>query len=484
MRPTMKIWLLVSTLLLFKMSLSAMPNVYVCAGEIVNLDSFFANNAKGKALYWRHANIEIGLDSAGVGPIPYFTAVNGTTESIIDTLSCIIINAQGVAKTVDFTLTIRPKPLVMMPSLAAVVCNGNIFSQTLESTPKGAHFNLTGDNQDVSLLGIANSNGLNFSAFNEKQEKRTTNMSITPILNGCVGLSQFMELSVLPTPSVSMPSDTVLCSGDVMTTVFSSDFKETVFNWTNDNPATGVPARGSGSLNFRTVANLTGEDQVANIIVTPRLNGCDGTPKMFRITVKPAPILATTAYGVCVNDSGYIDLKTNLKLQKETVFSWVSDNINTGIPPMGNDSLLIFKALSNKLTEVITAKLIVLAKTDGCKARTQVAVNIKPRPVLYNPGNLFIAAGQRVKLHFLGDTEGTVFDWTNDKVAIGLPLSGSGDFDFSAKSNFSKTALTANIIVTPSLDGCTELPQMFTVTLPPTPSVSTPLATIPNKRDD
>jgi hypothetical protein len=104
-------------------------------------------------------------------------------------------------------------------------------------------------------------------------------------------------------------------------------------------------------------------------------------------------------------------------------------------------------------------------------------VNIKPRPILYNPGNLFISTGQRVNLHFLADIEGTSFDWTNDKAAIGLPPSGSGDLSFLAKVNDSKSPMIANIIATPNLNGCTEQPQMFTITLPPTSSFSTPLAT-------
>ena len=189
-------------------------------------------------------------------------------------------------------------------------------------------------------------------------------------------------------------------------------------------------------------------------------------------------------FNFCVNDSGHIAFKTNLKIAKATTFSWISDNSNRGIPPKGADSSITFKALSNNATEVITTQLTVLAVADGCKAQTQAAINIKPRPVLFNPGNLFIAMGQRVVLHFTADIEGTTFDWTNNKTEVGLPLSGSGDLDFMAKINNSNTTITANITATPNLNGCIEQAQMFTITLPPTPSVSTPLATIPNKTGD
>lgn len=480
----MRIWLLVSILLQFKMSLMAMPNISVCANELVTLDDFIKNNAKETPFSWRNSNISIGLEAIGAGIIPHFIAVNATTENVVSLINYTTINQNGSAETFDFTLTVRPKPIVMLNTLSATLCNGTTFSQTLTSLPKGANFVFANNNPDVGVLAITNSKGLKFSPTNANREKKIANISIMPVLNGCIGAPQFVEMTVLPTPSVNPISDTAVCSGNMISTFFLGNLPETTFSWTNDNPSVGLPSTGSGNLNFRTGANLTGENQVANIIVTPRLNGCEGLSKSFKIIVKPAPILETTVFNFCVNDSGHIDFKTNLKATTVTTFGWISNNINTGVPPNGTENSLHFLASSNSATEVITTQLAVLATAEGCKAQTQAVVNIKPRPVLFNPGNLFIAMGQHVILHFMGDIEGTTFDWTNDKAAIGLPLSGSGDINFMAKINNARTPITANIIATPNLNGCIEQAQMFTITLQPTPSVSTPLATIPSKTGD
>ncbi len=481
---TMRILLIFSILLYSKIGAIALPNVFVCANEMVILDDFFKNNAKEKAYSWRNNNVSVGLDKIGWGRMPQFKAINATTADIVALINYTTITQSGQIEKFDFTLTVRPKPLIMFCNLSATLCSGSIYHQNLVSTPSGANFKFTSDNPDVGVLAVSNVNGLRFSLRNANKETKIANISVTPNLNGCFGVPQSIALTVLPDPSVYPPSDTIVCSGDTVLVIFSGNLPETTFKWTNDNPAIGLPSTGLGDLKFKTAANLTGENQVANIVVTPQLNGCNGVPKSFFIVVKPAPTLEKTVFNFCVNDSASVVFRTNLKFAKPTTFNWVSTNPQTGIPSSGADSSLIFSALSNKMTEAVASNIVVTTNADGCKAQTQATVNIRPRPILYNPGNLFITTGQQVDLHFLANIEGTTFDWTNDNAAIGLPLSGAGDLSFRSKNNQPSTTIMANIVATPSLNGCTEQAQMFTITLPPTPSVSTPLATVPSKVGD
>jgi hypothetical protein len=376
---------------------------------------------------------------------------------------------------------VRPKPVVaVLCNAETTICNGKPFNQTLTSYPKGATFSVVKDNSEIGLRANARLDGLNFTVFNESKVQKSTDISLTPTLNGCVGPPQVLSIIVLPTPSVNQPADLVVCSGDSIPMVFSGAIAGTTFHWTNDNPLVGLASSGSGNLNQWTTRNETGVNQVVNMTVTPRLNGCDGLPKMFKMVVKPAPILRTTAFSFCANDNGEIDFKTNLKIPAETSFSWVCNNTNTGIPPAGNTNSLAFKAVSNKTNEPITAQLMVKAMVEGCAATTVVAVNVKPFPVLYNPGNIFIESGQRVNIHFTANIEGTKFDWTNSEMDIGLPRRGASDIRFVADFNASKRPIVANIAVTATLDGCAEQPQMFSITLQKTPSVTTPLATVQN----
>lgn len=476
-----KFGLLISTFLHFSFSSIAPPSVYVCAEETVNLTEFVTKNALGTPFSWCNANMTIGLGSVGVGKIPTFRACNPATEDNVSMIHYTTIDANGRAHILAFNLVVRPKPfVVLLDAPNTTICNAKPFNQTLMSCPKGATFSLTKDNGDVGLLASATSKGLIFTIGNDSKVQKVVNIVLTPTLNGCVGTSKVLPFTVLPTPSVNQPTDLVMCSGDAIPSIFSAAIAETTFHWTNDNPAVGIAPEGIGPLNQWKTHNETGLNQVANITVTPRLNGCYGAPKVFKITVKPAPILRTTAFSFCTNDSAVMEFKTNLKVPTDTKFNWVSNNVNTGVPPAGDTKSLMFKALSNRMDEVITTRLTVRTLVEGCSATTMVAVNIKPLPVLYNPGNLFIEGGQRVGVRFTTNMEGTKIDWTNTETAIGLPRRGVSDIYFTADMNASNRPIVAKIMAIASLDGCSEQAQMFSLTLLKAPSVTTPLATVQN----
>ena len=477
-----RLWLLVSTLLLlFYTASRAMPTFSVCAEEEVNLDIFLKENTNGTPFSWRNSNANVGLSSIGAGIIPHFRACNATRENSVAIIHYTTTTLEGHTQILEFRLLVYPQPSVVRDAALAIVCNGRALDQTISSLPKGATFKFENDNPDVGLNTISTSEGLILTAFMTKEMRQTAHITITPHLNGCVGKAAYMALVVLPTPSVNPLEDRIICPNLANSVLFSGNLAEITFNWTNDNPSVNLALAGVGDLDLGKITNTTGIEQVAHIVVTPRLDGCEGPSKSFEITVKPDPILVTNSFNFCVNDSAHIELKTNLTDDSATSFNWLNSNTNTGLPPSGDAQTVDFQTLSNKTSAIITAQLMVKATANGCSATTFATVNIKPRPVLYNPGNLFIKAGQRVSVQFTANIEGTNFEWTNNATAIGLPSSGSGNIQFNAPMNTHQSALVSHITTIPSLEGCVEQAQIFSITLSPTPSVFTPLATIPNK---
>ena len=481
----MRLWLLVSTLLLLFYTASwAMPTFSVCAEEEVNLDIFLKENTNGTPFSWRNSNANVGLNNVGAGTIPHFKACNATRENSVAVIHYTTTTLDGHTQILEFRLLVYPQPSVVRDAALATVCNGHALNQTISSLPKGATFKFENDNPDVGLNTISTSAGSNLTAFMTKEMRQTAHITITPHLNGCVGKLAYMTLVVLPTPSVNPLEDRVICPNSVNSAnsvLFSGNLAGITFNWTNDNPSVNLALEGVGDLDLGKITNTTGVEQVAYIVVTPQLDGCEGPSKSFKITVKPDPILVTNSFSFCVNDSAHIALKTNLINDSATSFSWLNSNTNTGLPSSGNAQTVDFQAVSNKESAIITAQLMVKATANGCSVTTFATVNIKPRPVLYNPGNLFVTAGQRVSVQFTANMEGTNFEWTNNGTAIGLPSSGSGNIQFNASINALPSALVSRITTTPILDGCAEQAQTFSITLSPTPSVFTPLATIPNK---
>ncbi len=479
---TVNLWLLVSTLLLFFCSaLRAMPTFSVCAEEEVNLDLFLKENTTGIPFSWRNSNVNVGLGRVGAGIIPHFTACNATRENSVSVIHYTTTTLDGHTQILEFRLLVYPQPSVVRYTASATVCNGRALDQTIGSLPKGATFKFENDNPNVSLNTISTPEGLNLTAFVTKEMRQTAQITITPQLNGCFGKAEYMKLRVLPTPSVNALEDRVICPNSTNSVLFSGNLAGITFNWTNDNPSVNLALAGAGDLDLGKITNTTGVEQIAHIVVTPQLDGCAGLSKSFKITVRPDPILTTNSFNFCVNDSAHIELKTNLAHDSATSFCWTHNNTNTGLPTAGDAPMIDFQALSNNASAIITAQLVVEATANGCSAATLATVNIKPRPVLYNPGNLFIAAGQRVSVQFTASIEGTNFEWTNSETAMGLPSSGSGNIQFNAPMNTPQNALVSHITSIPSLEGCADQAQMFSITLSPTPSVFTPLATLPNK---
>jgi hypothetical protein len=460
---------------------TVLPSLTVCPNELVKVHEFARNNGVEKPFSWQNSDSRIGIGSEGVGQMPNFVAVNPTDENLVATINYQFVKSNGYIATFSFNLTVRPKPIVFLKTTHATVCNDMPYNESLAYVSKGATFGFTNDNPLVNFTRNITCDGLNVTPSMAKLTPQIANISIMPILNGCSGAPQFLQVTVLPIPSVTQPNDSEVCSGESIYVIFKGLFVGTTFHWTNDNLSVNLPVEGTGNIENQTVTNFTNAYQVANITVTPRFNGCDGAPKRFKILVKPAPILATPAFSFCVNDSAHIEFKTSLKATLPTTYTWSSSNSATGMPMNGDTPTLDFLAASNNATEIITSYLNVVITADGCRATTQAAVNIKPRPVLLNPGNLFINSGQHVDIRFLSNVEGANFDWTSEKNAIGLQAIGSGDLQFLATMNTSNLPITTKITATPNFKGCAEQAQMFAITLLPTPSVSTPLATVPNK---
>ena len=96
-----------------------------------------------------------------------------------------------------------------------------------------------------------------------------------------------LTVTVNPIPSVIVRTDTTVYDGDAIP---ATDFIETpsaVINWTNSNPAIGLPASGTGNVPTFKATNMGNDPITGTITVTPSIGGCIGAAKTYGITVKP-----------------------------------------------------------------------------------------------------------------------------------------------------------------------------------------------------
>jgi PKD domain/Secretion system C-terminal sorting domain/PKD-like domain len=104
----------------------------------------------------------------------------------------------------------------------------------------------------------------------------------------CIGTSQSFSIVVNPTPTVTDPSDQVVCNGSNVSAVTFSGIA-TSFNWLNNTPTIGLPSSGTGNINSFTALNNGNNPVVALITVTPHFGACIGDDEVFSITVNPNP---------------------------------------------------------------------------------------------------------------------------------------------------------------------------------------------------
>ncbi|MFN8303116.1 MAG: choice-of-anchor D domain-containing protein [Saprospiraceae bacterium] len=135
----------------------------------------------------------------------------------------------------------------------------------------------------------------------------------------------------------------------------------------------------------------------------------------------------------------------------------------------------------NPAAAAIGPNTITYSYTDGngCSNSCTFVITVNPRPTVDDPANQVVCNGaMTTAVNFTGAVPGTVYNWTNDNISIGLAASGSGNIAAFMATNTGTTPVVATITVTPSYTNagvtCYGDPQSFTITVNPTPTVADP----------
>lgn len=148
----------------------------------------------------------------------------------------------------------------------------------------------------------------------------------------CIGSSAKAQCDVNPVANQNLCNNTA-------TTAIQFTGTATSYNWTNNTPAIGLAASGTGDIaSFRAV-NPSTTTVTATITVTPVSASCTGTPISFTITVKPSPRVVvtpnTTCGGPCNSmtasgaDSYIWSPITGLYLDCATMLAYTGGNVST-----------------------------------------------------------------------------------------------------------------------------------------------------------
>ena len=204
------------------------------------------------------------------------------------------ISCTGPAET--FTITVNPTGQVDAID-SQILCNADetaAIAFSTENTGGITTYTWTTNTPSIGLASTGDGDIESFTAVNNGTSPVTATIEVTPSFEGCDGPTETFTITVNPTAEMIDPVNMVVCDAEVTDIVeFTTNITggTTTYTWTNDTPAIGLAATGSGDLPSFTAINTGTEPIVATVVVTPLFTddiNCDGISQTFTITVNPS----------------------------------------------------------------------------------------------------------------------------------------------------------------------------------------------------
>lgn len=350
-------------------TMNTINNQTFCAGSVTPVITTTSVNP-ATTYSWTNSNTAIGLAAAGTGNIPSFTASNPGQMPITASIT-VTPTANACPGTPQiFTITVNPSPTVDLVA-NQTLCNGSASSPVLFSgSVAGTVFGWTNDNPSIGLGAVGTGGIPTFTAVNTTNAPVTATITVLPVANGCTGALVTFTYTVNPGPVMNPVSNQSVCHSTASPAIpFSSPVAGTTYTWTNDNPAIGLAASGTGNLPSFTAVNTSSLPITATITVTPAAAGCIGNPITFTITVNPSPVPSFTASPiVCANEQ--IQFNNNSTNAVSYLWEFGDGNTSTDENPFHE-----YANLASTYTVTLT-----VTHANGCTQSLQQSVQTLPNP--------------------------------------------------------------------------------------------------------
>jgi uncharacterized protein (TIGR02145 family) len=201
---------------------------------------------------------------------------------------------------------------------------------------------------------------------------------------GCTALAPSIDnITVKPRPTINNAANFILCSPGKTSIMPSADLLGSTFSWTatgSSGNVTGFNA-GAGFIIADSLKNTGFNIENVNYAVTPSLNGCDGTPQSYIVTVNPVADVYFNPNGQSFCSGG----TTNISILSHvlgTTYTWTatgsSGNVSGYSAGSGN---LIAQTLNNSGPWFENVHYNVSSVANSCAGNPGlVIVNMNPTP--------------------------------------------------------------------------------------------------------
>jgi gliding motility-associated-like protein len=316
----------------------------------------------------------------------------------------------------------------------------------------------------------------------------------TASVTGCAPAYE-RTITLLPAGQVNVPANQVVCDGGVVpATAFTTQNTggTTTYQWTNDTPAIGLPASGTGNISSFVGVNAGLVPITATIRVTPTFSyggrSCPGTPTTYTITINPAAqVNQPTNLTVCNGQLTSVNFSTSTT-GGVTTYSWTNNNPSIGVLPSNTGNIPLFAAINISNSPVVATISVTPSYTSGgvtCTGSPKTfTITVLPTPQVDQPSNQIVCTGSTVSFGFSSPTTGGIvsYRWTNSNTATGLATSGSGSSVSFISTNNTNSPIVSVVTVTPTLTlsgrSCDGPAKTFTITVNPSGQVNQPLSQV------
>jgi gliding motility-associated-like protein len=443
----------------------------ICSGTTTNI--VLSSNLPGPTFYsWTVSQVGVsGATTPGVNsPITQTLTATGV---IAGTATYTIIPTANLcpgSPVIDI-ITVIPTPDVIATPAAQTICSSGATSIALSTNIAGTSYAWTVVQAGVSGASASAGSNITQTLTTTGPAAGTATYSITPTLNGCVGIPFVVVISVNPLAIAAIVPKTI-CSGSAPNILLTSPIPGTTFDWTQvqtnvsgARDSTNIP--NNGFINQLLTATTTSAG-TAVYTVTPSATGCAGLPVLVTVTVNPVPnVMATpTDTIICSGATPNIVLSSAVL---GAVFDWTAVQIGMSGASAVNDTIgPIAQVLSATGIVAGTAVYTITPKINGCPG-TVVTTTVTVNPIsTATPTGQTICSGTAPNIILSSPVLGTTFNWTVVQNGV------TGAYDTINSAVISQTLTLTGVTsgnavytITPSASGCAGTPINVVVTVNP-----------------
>jgi gliding motility-associated-like protein len=435
----------------------------------------------GTTYSWASPVVTAGLTGGtlGTNAASISGTLTNTTNTVQTATYTVIPSSSGCAGLpFDVVVSVNPKSDVdTTPNV--VLCAGEISTLiNFTGNVSATNFSWSSNTTSIGIAASGTNSISSFTAINTGTTPIIATITVTPTANSCPGSSKTLTITVNPKPTVSPIANIVRCNGIVSGPIsFSGNVTGTTFDWTNDTPSIGLAATGNGPINSFTTTNTGLTPITATITVTPKANGCPGTPILFTITINPTPTVDMISNQTVCNGQSTTAIVFSGTIPN-TIYNWTNSNLSIGLGASGVRDIPTFTAINSGTTPIVAA-IKVTPILDGCSSASKdFTFTINPSPaVTFSPTNQILCSGSSSVLVNLSSAAGTNFTWTADLPTgiTGVIPSGTNTIPVQTLINLTNRPIVVTYLATAESNNgiiCQGISYPYTITVNPVPSIT------------